>query len=51
MARRNSRWQRKFSTFKRKSKGKITLKNHRHAVKPMSGLTSIPLRFRGRRIS
>lgn len=30
---------------------KITLRNHRHAIKPMSGLTSIPLRFRGRRIS
>lgn len=36
----------------RRSYGKkITLRNHRRRVRPMSGLTSIPVRFRGRRIN
>lgn len=41
----------KFAKFTRRRKGKLTLKNHVHALKPMRGLTSIPLRFRGRRVS
>lgn len=41
----------KFARFMRRRKGKLTLKNHIHALKPMRGLTSIPLRFRGRRVS
>lgn len=30
---------------------KISFKNHKHISKPMGGLTSIPVRFRGRRIN
>ena len=41
----------KLARFARRRKGKLTLKNHVHALKPMRGLTSIPLRFRGRRVS
>lgn len=36
--------------FGRGRKRKITLRNHRHIVRRMKGLTSIPVRFRGRRI-
>lgn len=28
---------------------RITLRNHRHRIGAMRGLTSIPVRFRGRR--
>lgn len=30
---------------------RISFKNHRHIVRGMKGLTSIPVRFRGRRIN
>lgn len=30
---------------------RISFRNHRHITKPMGGLTSIPVRFRGRRVS
>lgn len=30
-------------------RGRVSLRNHRHRVGAMRGLTSIPVRFRGRR--
>ena len=36
---------------RRISRRRVNFKNHRHIVKPMSGVTSIPVKFRGRRIS
>lgn len=33
----------------RKSGRKVSFLKHRHISKPMGGLTSIPVRFRGRR--
>lgn len=32
-------------------KRKVSFRNHRHVVKSMRGLTSVPVRFRGRKIS
>lgn len=37
--------------YRRKRGFRVSFKNHRHVVKKsMKGLTSIPVRFRGRRI-
>lgn len=33
------------------SSRRVSFRNHRHAVKPMRGLTSIPVNFRSRRIN
>lgn len=41
---------RKFYPRKKVLKRKVSFKNHRHIVKPMKGLTSIPVRFRSRRL-